>query len=299
MMNISRSSIALMGSKIEITVVSDAGKIETDNFTNKAFNIFHSIVAKYSRFIESSELNILNRNQGRFFEVSKDLFDMVDFGIELAKISDGVFDITIIDLLEAYGYSSNYDFSVSKKPGFEEKIRELLKNRRSVFDIELDRKNLSIKLMHGQRIDLGSFAKGFGIKLAANLFLENNFNNFFINAGGDVYAHGLNENGEIWTASLFNPERTLEEGEYSEYGKIAIDNEAIACTGGWARKVGEFNHLLNPITGSPLEIKPNVFIASKDPLFADAFATLLYLVDLPRNVLDKYGVRIIKTMFKE
>ncbi|MCA9385770.1 FAD:protein FMN transferase, partial [Candidatus Dojkabacteria bacterium] len=180
------------------------------------------------------------------------------------------------------------------------------KHRPSVFDIQFDFSKLAIKLAPKQRVDLGALGKGFAIRLARNHLLACGIENFLINAGGDIYAHGINQHNNLWTASLFDPNKSLTSSSYKDKGIVQLKNEALACSGGWARKVGAFHHLINPNTGDPIgtnkgqkvinstEFNKTIYVKAKDPVIADAFATLCFLTPkIDTELLKKYSVTIL------
>lgn len=286
-----KNSTFLMGTQIEITIVSDKSRIDVNNAINESLNIFHKVVQKYTRFSDTSDLSRLNRSNGQFVEVSEELFKLIKFGITLSNKTNGLFDLTIIDLLEAYGYDNNYDFSKLDSLKLKDEINELIKTRPSYKEIDLDETNSQIKLQPKQKIDLGSIGKGFAIKLSKEFLLENNFNNFLINAGGDVCAEGKDIENKDWKAILFDPEETLKTGKFESFGNIRLKDQTLACSGPWARKVGSFHHLLNPKTGIPKKSTTPVFIKAPDPIVADAFATLLFLdPETNKDLLQEYKV---------
>lgn len=276
-----------MGTSVEIKIVSDFPKVDIDNILRQALNIFHKIAVKYSRFENHSELSILNRSNGKPIEVTAELFELVEFGLILSKETIGIFDITITDLLEAYGYTQKRDFSKLGTLHLAKEIQKILKSRASFNEILLDKKNLKITLKKDQKIDLSSYVKGFAILKAKNYILEEKIENFLINAGGDVYANGQNEKNKIWTSVLFDPNKNLH-----DLKKIVLRNEALACSGPWARKFKYFHHLINPKTGTPL-MSSQTYAISNNPMIADVFATLGYLdFNSARKICPGYGVKL-------
>ena len=112
MKNIIEKQKNIMNTVLTIKIVANDKEIEiVNNCIQNSFKIFDYVVERFSRFIDSSELNFLNKNQGRWTKVSEELFYLVKYSLNLAKLTNGYFDPTIIDLLEMYGYDKNYDFS--------------------------------------------------------------------------------------------------------------------------------------------------------------------------------------------
>lgn len=273
-------SISLMNTNIDIKLYTSLPKVDANNIINEAFNEFYKVVARFTRFSDSSEVGILNKSNGQFVEIAPDLFELIRFGLDLGKKTNGLFDITIIDILEAYGYDKDYSFEKLDDPNLIEKIENLVKNRPKLTEIELDEDNHRIKLKPNQRIDLGAYAKGYAIRLAKELFEHREIDNFLINAGGDIYAGGedIESNIDGWDIKIFDPQKTAKTGNFEYLHSEVISNTAIACSGPWARKVKFFHHLINPYNGLPVKTANDlVFLKHPDSMVADAYATIKFL----------------------
>lgn len=273
-------TINLMNTFINIKAYSLLPHIDLVNSVEEAFNAFYHVVARFTRFSDSSEVGILNRSGGKFTNVSEELFKLIEFGLKYGKETNGLFDITIIDLLEAYGYKKNPDFSELDDPHLGEKLKAIVSSRPGQDAIELDKANYRVKLLPGQRIDLGAYAKGYAIGLAAKILINLGINDFFINAGGDVYAHGYDRTTKaavLWKAQIFDPDKSLETGKFEIHKELKLKNETVACSGPWARKIKFFHHLLNPYTGTPVENKKISYVRHADAMEADILATIKYL----------------------
>ena len=51
----------------------------------------------------------------------------------------------------------------------------------------------TVSLDENQNLDFGGIAKGYAVDMASAILLAFGYDNFFVNAGGDIYAHGNNE----------------------------------------------------------------------------------------------------------
>ncbi len=272
-----------MGTKIEIRLDDDEfSTSKLNELSNLAFKKFEFVVKHFSRFDENSELSKLNRSSGETFKVSKELFYLIKLNLFVAKQTNYIFDPTIIDLLKAFGYNKNYNegeiFNKLQEKNFKKQILEIKKHRKNAKDIELNSKNLSVKLPKDVEIDLGASAKGLAIDLACEVLNKYNVKKFLINAGGDIYSKGVHK------IALFNPKTN-----YKNYEKINLKNEAIAGSGSWAKKVGIFSHIINPTLTDPKGNKlfQQVYVIAKNATIADIYSTALYL-------LGKQGIKLIK-----
>lgn len=281
-----------MNTVITITVLSNLGTIPTREKIQNAFEKFDYVVKKYSRFDETSELNRINREAVKTTSVDQETFDLLKKVLDLALFSDGLYDPTIIDLLEAYGYSAKKDFSkLDNEQKTSSEVKSLLKSRPSFKAIKLDAKDMTVTFAPKQRIDFGSIGKGYAVELAANV-LKKDFSNFLINAGGDVYAQGMNQEDKNWSVGLSMPENKDE-----IFGTINLQNAALCCSGSWAIKFKNFHHLINPKSGKPQDIVDLAFVYNQSPTSADVYATMLYLMGsegVEKLEKEKIGALVLK-----
>ncbi|HLD03937.1 MAG TPA: FAD:protein FMN transferase [Candidatus Dojkabacteria bacterium] len=280
-----------MNTRIRITVLSNEGTVQTRNKIAQAFAQFDYVMEKYTRFDKKSELSKLNADMGKWHTVSRELFDLVKYVLDLADKTKGTFDPTIIDVLEAYGFTNENKFQNLQNPGLYQEINGVMKSRPSYNEIAMDRKKLRIKLRPGQRIDLGSTGKGYAIDLAYRTL--DGFPSFIINAGGDIRAKGLNTSGKPWKIALYKtqlPNQRITNNYF--LGFIDLNNASIASSGGWARKVGFFHHLVNAKTGLPENISAQSYVIGKTAYESDAWATILFLTgQTGLQLLEKNGLQ--------
>lgn len=265
-----------MNTLIRISVVSNKGTVYTQNKIEQAFDKFDHVVKSYTRFNDESELARLNKSSGKPYKVSNELFHLVEKLLHYARISDGDFDPTVIDLLEMYGYDKNHDFSKLDNPKLYDEIQKLVKNRKTYKEIKLDMNNITIELAPGQRLDLGSIGKGYAIDLAYDVLSE--FSGFIINAGGDIRAKGRNEKGKFWQVGLMLtqlPNKMLSDRQI--LGHMELANKSLAGSGGWVRKIKFFHHLLNTKTGLPVNDNSQAYVLANTATEADTLCTVLFV----------------------
>lgn len=257
-----------MNTRITFTALTDVPQDTVYTLFNNGFRRFHQVVDRFSRFKPDSELSKLNNSNGKETTVSKEFYKLVKFALKMADKTNGVFDPTVIDFLLTYGYNANYSFErLQKKSIIQKEVRTLVEKRSSYKEITLDDKRQSITLAKKQRLDLGSIGKGYAIDLAYNELLP--LKNFVINAGGDVRAAGTDETQNPWLVGLNS-------GNKKTLGTTQLKNQALCNSGGWARKVKFFHHLINPKTGTPQDELQSVFVKAKSAMEADAWATALF-----------------------
>lgn len=268
-----------MGTLIEITVSSENPRVDIYNSIDAAFSEFDQVVDKFSRFNSSSELSKLNKNSGTWHKVSNELFSLISKSMELTKLTQGLFDPTVIDLLRAYGYDKSYDEArIAKQLGtksFQNQMAQIRKNRPSPMEIKLDSAKKMIKLKKNQNIDLGASGKGYAIDLAAKSLQTDGYQDFLINAGGDIWANSKK------VIALFDPR-----SPQKPLGQIILKDQAIASSGSYAKRVGMFHHIINSINAKPEEKCLQTYVIAQSSLQADLLATTLFL-------LGKEGIELV------
>ena len=152
----------------------------------------------------------------------------------------------------------------------------------------------------GVRLDLGSVAKGYGVDRAVHALRRHGIEKAIVVAGGDIYALGSAQDGELWTIGIQSPtdERALA-------GTLRIADRAVATSGTYRqffRHGGRtYHHLMDPITARPRDTgMQSLTIMADSVMHADAATTALFGMDegaiareLARRLPDARLVRII------
>lgn len=253
------------GTKWIITINPLSVLDETKKITETIVQDFEN---KYSRFIESSLLGTLKK-EGEIANPPEDLIKMIQFGIDLEKISDGHFNLAYGNILDSRGYDNKYSFESS----VETKTSDWL----------IDIKDDFIKIQKGTQLDFGAFGKGYLVDLLSNELKNLGTSDFTINAGGDIYYYSKDD-----TEKDFVLENPFDLTQY--IGKISITNRAIASSSNnrrqWKDKnTGKtFKHISSFKELKEIEIA-GIFTEAESTMNADAAATLLHLVD--KNDFEK------------
>ena len=279
-------SIKIMGTDIILKIFTEKISTVTKNEIFLTFeNEFKRIVKKFTRFDNTSELSLLNLNNGEWFEVSEELFFLVQYSYDLHKKTEGLFDPSVIDFLELYGYTNLLTNTEKDQNIIIKLVKNRAKSRPKFMDTEFDIINKKIKLPHDCRIEFGAFGKGYAIDCVHNK-LKNISENyaFLINAGGDIKVHS-NTLKQEWEVSLKTSKKNI--------GFIKLQNdEAICSSGGWIKKIRKIHHLINPKNGSPKNLYDTAFCKADNAMDADAWSSIIFLDG--SKYIDKYKIKNIE-----
>ena len=151
-------------------------------------------------------------------------------------------------------------------------------------------------------LDPSGIVKGWAIQKAAELLHDRGYNNFSIDAGGDVQTSGVNEQGNQWSIGIRNP------FIQSEIIKVVYPrNNGVATSGSYVRG----SHIYNPHElGNQLTDVVSITVIGPTILDADRMATAAFamgkrgvdfiegLPDYAAYSIDAHGVATMTSTFE-
>jgi thiamine biosynthesis lipoprotein len=257
-----------MDTVVDIQVVAWKSEDQAIDRINRAFHAFRTVEQACSRFSPDSELMVACRQIGTPVAVSPFVFEPLKFALEIAEWTGGLFDPTVGKAMEQYGFNRHYLTRQS--------IQSPASDSVSYRDIVLNEQDRTLCLLKPLVIDLGAVAKGFAIDLAAHELKE--FDGFLVNAGGDLYAGGTDDNGNPWRIGIQHPEQKEQMIE-----TIEISNEAICTSGSYERKspiTSDIHHLIHPKTKHSPNDWISCSVVAPFAMMADAISTSSFLLGL-------------------
>ncbi|MCQ6282105.1 FAD:protein FMN transferase [Bacillus sp. EB600] len=251
---------------IQVVIWKLTSKEEAEAKADLAFEAFRNVEQACSRFSPDSELMLACREVEKPVQISPFLFEPLKIALEMAKLTDGVFDPTIGKVMEEQGYNRHYLTGEHMKSPSDDVV--------TYRDIILDERGHTIYLTKPLVVDLGAVAKGFAIDLAVNELKD--FAGFVVNAGGDLFAGGVDENGSPWKIGIQHPER-----KDQIITKIEISNQAVCTSGSYERRnanIPGMHHIINPKTKHSPNDWVSCSIIAPFAMLADVFSTAVFLL---------------------
>lgn len=219
---------------------------------------------------ETSEVYKLN--QAGEGTVSEDTAYLFEESEKLYKETDGVFDISIYPVMDAWGFTTeNY-----RVPGQDE-LNTLLENV-DASKITYDKASKKITLPERVKIDFGGIAKGYTSSRIMDIYKECGVTSGLVSLGGNVQLLGKKTDGSDWKVAVESPE---EDGNY--LGILQAADKAVITSGGYERYFEQdgkkYHHIIDPATGYPAENGlTSVTIVSDDGTLADGLSTSLFIM---------------------
>lgn len=210
--------------------------------------------------------------EARPVQVDPTLAELIRLGQRLERLSQGLFNPAIGNLLKLWGFQQ--DDAAQGPPPPRQAIQAWVSSSPSALDLHLNGSQVQ-STNAAVRLDFGGFAKGYSVGKAVQLVERKGITNFIVNAGGDLCIRG--QRGQrAWRIGIQDPRQP---------GILAsVDLQGTACmfTSGDYQRFFEFqgkryHHILDPSTGYPAPQVRSVSVIANDPALADAAATALFV----------------------
>lgn len=243
---------------------SVAGKIETE---------IQRLEKKYSRFLPGSLVTRINRSAGtgEAIAVDEESARLLDYADTCNRQSEGLFDITSGSLRRLWNYQD-----LSEK--------QLLPSRH---DIDAALENIgwekllwdgsSIRLpLPGMEIDFGGIVKEYAADCAAGIAEAEGIASGMVELGGDIRLFGTDPSAPSWQVGIRDPFNTDK-----PRALISLDHGALATSGDYERytviRGKKYSHILNPLTGWPVEGFSSVSVVADQCVVAGSAASIAVL----------------------
>ncbi len=270
-----------MGTTYHITVVTEAGRFP-DGIEDSVQGLLTRLDYSMSTYKPDSELNNLNRlDPGEQFNVSADLWQVLQDAQHIHALTLGAFDPTVGPLVDLWGFGPE---DTGDKVPSESEIKALLPQVDfGQLRLESDRK---VSKLVAIDIDLSAIAKGYAAQKVATLLRMQGFNNFLVEVGGELQMAGHNRKGLPWQIAIEMP--SLIHGGIENV--IAVTDMGVATSGDYRnyfeRDGVRYSHTIDPRTGKPITHNlASVTVLADTAGVADALATA-FMVMGPEKTLE-------------
>lgn len=229
----------------------------------------------------SLESEVTKLNNVGYIKASDELFKVVEIAKVVSHETNGYFDITCAPLIKLWSI-----FSDKERVPEDEEIQTELKLVNAK-DILLNHNEKSITFRKkDMSIDLGAIAKGYAADSVIEIYKKSNMKYGYINLGGNVSVYKFPPNKDYWTVGIQDPRKRRNKF----IGAILVKDKSVVTSGNYERNFelggNTYGHLISPKTGCPIEGDfLSVTVVAEESIYADAFATGLFLMNL-EDALD-------------
>jgi len=267
-----------MGTEFILVSYGDDGQYLAE-VGNEVFEEIDRLEAQLSKYNPKSEISLINRTAaGRSVRATPGLFELLIDSIHYSHSTGGAFDVTAGPLMKAWGFFRGK----GRVPPYSE-IAQVLR-RVGYQHIHLNGADRTIHFdVEGLELDLGAIGKGFAVDRAVDILRRYGVTQALISSGtSSLYALGAPPGLRAWPISLRNPY------DKERAANVVHLNNFALCTSGNYEKFFEldartYSHILDPITGRPVENMLATVVMAQSACGADALSTAFYVMGVERS----------------
>ena len=226
---------------------------------------------------KNSDISLLNNSNGKETILHEDSFYPLEFALEMAKESEGLFNPLLYPVIREWGFTTG-----SYKVPEYDVIKKLL-SYTNYANIFLNKKTMSVRLEENMMVDLGAVGKGYAGDCAIEVLKANGIKSAILDLGGNVQTLGKKPDGNLWSIGIKNPW-----GEGSVAG-VKIFDKAVITSGGYERYFDEdgkrYIHIFDGKTGYPVDNEiESVTIICKSGLLGDSLSTAIFVMGTEKAI---------------
>jgi len=245
---------------------------------------------KWSRFIDTSEISLINNSDGKEMYVSADTVTLVRYLVDAQSRTHRLFDPSLLPALIGLGYgASRLDNSMKSDiaPNAQWAI--------PLSETRIDSASGAVRLPRGATLDPGGLGKGLAADIVATELISLGASGVCVSIGGDMRIAGESEGNGGWSVAVESPFN-----ESSDLTTLVLNSGGIATSSTrgkrWVGPLGEMHHVLDPSTSTPLSESAGQFVQStvlaSEAVWAEVFATALLVGGLEQGMplIDQLGM---------
>ena len=262
-----------MGATLRVAAwTADAGRARAA--IEAVFAEFERLESLMSVWRDGSDIRRLNEAAGRRpVPVSPEVREVLAIARQMSEWTGGKFDVTFAALSDLWKFDHDQDNRIPDAAEVQARL-PLIDYRALEVD---DRAGTAFLRREGMRAHLGGIGKGYAIDRAAAMLRARGFRDFLIQAGGDMYVGGLN-NDRPWRLGIQDPRGPAGR----TFALIDLSDGTFSTSGDYERafvKDGRrYHHIIDPRTGEPAGGCRSVTIVADRAVIADGLSTGIFLL---------------------
>ena len=256
----------IFGTSVKI-VIYDNDEAKAKKLIKETFELMTKIESKYNSRNEESIVYKLNKNPTVQQKIDSEFYYLITEAIKVSEITKGKFDITIGPIMSLWGFD---DLDIDKVPSKNKIIKKM--SLVSYKDIKLNEKNIVLS-KEGQKIDTGSFLKGYAIHKGKEYLESKQIKNAMITAISSIETIGIQNPKDIGKL-LYT---------------IDLSGKALGVSGDYQTFVEiqgkKYHHIIDATTGYPSEYNSMVLVLGDNAFYCDLYSTSLFTMK-PEEILE-------------
>jgi thiamine biosynthesis lipoprotein len=203
-------------------------------------------------------------------KVSDDLWTVLERAREVAKRSDGAFDVTVGPIVRLWRRARR----THEMPDPDDLARA--KALVGYDKVKLDPLAHTVQLTKkGMQLDLGGIAKGYAADQALLVLKKHGLSRALVAAGGDIRVGDAPADAEAWTIGI----APVEDPESKPKKYLLLTNAAVSTSGDAEQYVEiggkRYSHIVDPKTGLGLVGRMTVTVVAPDGITSDSLTKVV------------------------
>lgn len=249
------------------------------NFKHSIDSLLDDFDQTASLWVDSSMIRRVNANLDSV--VSPMFVDLLNKSLWTYHYTNHAFDCTVGQLVNAWGFG----FSKGTMPS-DDTVAQLMQylgsDGLSIVDGNILRKRCTQTML-----DFNAIAQGYSVDLIADFLSAQGVEDYLVDVGGEVIAHGAKPDGSSWRVGIERPADNKYSSPEVELA-ISLDNQSVVTSGNYrkyyVRDGVKYSHTINPQTGHPVNHSLlSVSVVADSAWKADALATAFMVMGLDES----------------
>lgn len=254
------------------------------DFTQQIDSILEAVDNSVSVYKPNSVISRLNRNE----EILPDEIFTANLNIayQVSKASNGAFDCTIGNLIEAWGWG------FSKRDSITPELIDSLKAISGYERVSIGADGRLVKDDPSITINFNAIAQGYTSDLIAQFLTAKGVTDFLVDVGGELVASGQKPDGTLWNIGIELPSEESADiislDSRPVKALLTITGKGIATSGNYRKFYVEdglkFSHTIDPKTGYPVTHSMlSATVVAENATLADAWATAFMVLGMEES----------------
>jgi len=262
-----------MGSELTVTVWT-SDEPGASAASDAVFGEFDRLDAMMSVWRDGSDIQRLNAAAGdQPVRVSPEVREVLRVAAQVSEWTGGKFDVTFGALSGLWKFDHDQDNRIPDRAEVLKRL-PLVDYRALTVD---ESAGTAFLARHGMRAHLGGIGKGYAVDRAVAILRQRRFNDFIVQAGGDMYVSGR-RGDRPWRVAIRDPRGP----EDRSFAALDLADGSFSTSGDYERffmKDGRrYHHILDPDRGEPAVTCRSVTIVAENATLADALSTGVFVV---------------------
>ncbi len=242
-------------------------------------SILQAFDQSLSSYDSLSVISKINRNEDVILDP---LFvEVFNKSGEVFKASGGIFDITVMPLVNAWGFGPKSRVKVDSS------LIDSLLEFVGMEKVKLEN-NRIVKTDQRVQLDVNAIAQGYSVDIVSEFLDRCGAVNYMVEIGGEIRTKGVNPSAKLWRIGIDKPEfGNIMPGAELE-AILELTNKSLATSGNYRKYYEEngikYTHSIDPKTGYPAKQSLlSATIVADDCITADAYATVCMVGGLEKS----------------